>query len=65
MKFATFLLKIIEIGPPGRVLETFEVGTKNLKILGIFQKSFRTERVNKREKIIFSPKIAQKWPVLF
>ena len=48
-----FYQKIIEIGAPGRVLEPFEVWTKNLKIFGIFQKSCRTECVNDREKIFF------------
>ena len=57
--------KIIEIGAPGLVLEPFEVGTKNLKIFGIFQKRVRTERVINYEKIFFPPKIAKKWPVLF
>ena len=55
-----FYQKIIEIGAPGRVLEPFEVWTKNLKIFGIFQKSCRTECVNDRDKNIFSPKICPK-----
>ena len=55
----------MEIGAPGRVLEPFEVWTKNLKIFGIFQKSCRTECVNDRGKIFFPRKFARKWPVLF
>ena len=52
-----FYQKIIEIGAPGRVLELFEVGTKNLKIFGIFQKSFRTERLLTMKKYFFPPKL--------